>query len=130
VPTSVGDPGHIDTPLPAKLTFGALATTDAAAPAWDRSTATCASVYCHGGGAQLSAEPSAGKVAAPVWTGTTATTIYCGACHGLPPSDSSHAPTLKLTDCATCHPGTVGPFGNILVTNGTSKHINGVVDLQ
>jgi hypothetical protein len=62
------------------------------------------------------------------WTATTGQTIYCGACHGLPPSDAFHAPTLQVTDCATCHPNTVGPFGNILVGNG--KHINGVVDFQ
>jgi predicted CxxxxCH...CXXCH cytochrome family protein len=127
VPTAVGDPGHIDSALPAALVFGPLATADGATPTWDRTTATCSRVYCHGGGNGLSAEPSPNRVPVPVWTSTTAQTAYCGACHGLPPSDSSHAPTLQLTDCATCHASTVGPFGNILVTNGT--HINGVVDL-
>ena len=37
---------------------------------------------------------------------------------------------MTLQTCATCHPGTVDAFGNIIVTNGTSEHINGVVDLQ
>jgi predicted CxxxxCH...CXXCH cytochrome family protein len=128
VPSSVGDAGHIDRPLPAALEFGPLATADGAAPTWNRSTATCANVYCHGGGSHLLAEPSAGKLVMQTWTASADATIYCGACHGLPPVDLSHAPTLQLTDCATCHPGTVGPFGNILVGNG--KHINGVVDLQ
>jgi predicted CxxxxCH...CXXCH cytochrome family protein len=128
VPENVTDPGHIDSPLPAELTFGTLARNDGAVPVWDRSTATCSHVYCHGGGTHLGSEPSTGKLAAQTWTANSASTIYCGACHGLPPSDTYHAPTLKLTDCATCHPNTVGPFGNILVGNG--KHINGMVDFQ
>ena len=56
--------------------------------------------------------------------------VSCGSCHGIPPSDAAHAPTMTLTSCATCHPGTVDAFGNILVTNGISEHMNGVVDLQ
>jgi hypothetical protein len=35
---------------------------------------------------------------------------------------------MPLTSCATCHPGTVDAFGNILVVGGSSEHINGVVD--
>ena len=30
--------------------------------------------------------------------------------------------------CATCHPGTVDAFGNIIVSGTNSEHINGVVD--
>jgi hypothetical protein len=37
---------------------------------------------------------------------------------------------MRLTDCASCHPGTVDAFGNILVTDQISEHINGVVDLR
>jgi hypothetical protein len=37
---------------------------------------------------------------------------------------------MTLTSCATCHPGTVDAFGNIIVINGMCKHINGVVDLR
>ncbi len=128
VPSTVDDAGHIDTALPADLVFGALAKADGAVPAWDRATATCSGVYCHGGGTVLSAEPSANKNATPLWTATTASTIYCGACHGLPPLDSFHTPMQTLTDCATCHPGSVGPFGNILVGNGL--HLNGTVEVQ
>jgi predicted CxxxxCH...CXXCH cytochrome family protein len=128
VPTAVGDAGHLDTTLPAELVFGALATSDGAQPAWDRTSATCTTVYCHGGGAKLSTDAWADKLSAQSWTTTTGATVYCGACHGLPPVDGVHVPTQTLTDCATCHPGTVGPFGNILVANG--KHINGAVDLD
>jgi hypothetical protein len=35
---------------------------------------------------------------------------------------------MPLTSCATCHPGTVDAFGNIIVTGTNSEHINGVVD--
>ncbi len=128
VPTSVVAAGHLDTPLPAELVFGALAMADGAVPAWDRVTGTCSNVYCHGGGTGLAAEPSEDKNATPMWTANTAATVYCGACHGLPPVDAFHSPTHTLTDCATCHPGTVGPFGNILVGNGL--HLNGAVEVQ
>jgi predicted CxxxxCH...CXXCH cytochrome family protein len=128
VPASIEDPGHVDSIPGAQLVFGTLAKTDSAAPAYDPATGTCSGVYCHGGGMKLGGggDPSPGKLAAQSWTATAGQTIYCGACHGLPPTDAFHAPTLQLTDCATCHPNTVGPFGNILVANG--KHINGMVD--
>jgi len=35
---------------------------------------------------------------------------------------------MTIASCATCHPRTVDAFGNIIVTNGTSTHMNGVVD--
>jgi hypothetical protein len=110
VPSFVTDPGHIDSPLPAELTFGPLASARGATPAWDG--ARC-SVYCHG-------------ASSPSWTGSGATDAYCGSCHGLPPATASHTSSMKLTDCATCHASSVGPFGNVLVGSGT--HMNGVVD--
>ena len=106
VPTTVDSPGHIDSTGPAIV----LATLG-----WDRNVQTCSNAYCHG-------------PARPIWTSTGQVT--CGSCHGIPPSDAPHIPTMTLTSCASCHPGTVDAFGNILVTNGTSEHMNGVVDLQ
>jgi len=105
VPTAIDSPGHIDSPLPVVN----------AALGWDRTAQTCASSYCHG-------------VSEPVWTSSGQ--VFCGSCHGIPPNDASHTPTMTLATCATCHPGTVDAFGNIIVANGTSEHINGVVDLQ
>ena len=101
VPQSVVDAGHIDSEAPAEVTT----------PGWDSSTGACTS-YCHGAGS-LS------------WTASSAS-VYCGSCHGLPPSGGAHTATMTLTDCATCHGQTVSAFGNILVSGG--KHINGVVD--
>ena len=105
VPALVDSPGHIDSPLPVVN----------ASLGWDRTARTCASAYCHGG-------------SRPVWTSSGA--VSCGSCHGIPPADASHTPAMTLASCASCHPGTVDAFGNILVINQASKHINGVVDLQ
>ena len=133
VPTTVAETGHIDTALPAELTFGTLATTDGAAPTWDRQAATCSNVYCHGGGTRLAADASPGKLVAPRWTASSSATIYCGACHGVPPADASHAPTLQLGDCVTCHARTVDGFGNIVLSGPsgaqTSQHMDGDVDV-
>jgi predicted CxxxxCH...CXXCH cytochrome family protein len=106
VPAAVDSPGHIDAPGPARVD---------AALGWDRASQTCTTAYCHG-------------PAHPVWTSSGQ--VSCGTCHGIPPADVNHTPAMTLTSCATCHPGTVDAFGNIIVTNGTSEHINGVVDLQ
>ncbi len=105
VPATIDAPGHIDTGPPAEVI---------ASIGWDHDTQTCAG-YCHG-------------PARPVWT--TQGEVFCGTCHGIPPTDAPHTPAMTLTSCATCHPGTVDAFGNILVINGVSEHLNGHVDLQ
>ena len=103
VPASTAAPGHLDTPAPAEVN---------AALGWDRDAQTCAQ-SCHG-------------PARPRWTSTGE--VSCGSCHGIPPADASHTPDLQVSSCATCHPLTVDTFGNIIVTNGGSRHIDGVVD--
>jgi hypothetical protein len=35
---------------------------------------------------------------------------------------------MPLSACVACHAATVDGYGNILVTNGTSHHMDGVVD--
>jgi predicted CxxxxCH...CXXCH cytochrome family protein len=105
VPTAIDSPGHI-APGNAPVT---------AALGWDHDAQTCSTSYCHG-------------TATPRWTSSGQ--VSCGSCHGIPPADASHSPTMTLTSCASCHPGTVDAFGNIIVTNGESEHINGVVDHQ
>ncbi len=105
VPTAIDSPGHFTGGPPAVVT---------AALGWDHAAQTCASSYCHGS-------------SLPVWT--SGGQVSCGSCHGIPPSDAPHTPAMTLASCASCHPGTVDAFGNIIVTNGTSEHINGRVDL-
>ena len=80
---------------------------------WDRSSATCAT-WCHG-------------AARPIWTKTGQ--AVCGSCHGIPPADAAHAPTLQLTDCIKCHTKSVDANGYPVVdANNHSEHINGQID--
>lgn len=46
VPQKTSDPGHVDSPLPAEVTFSALARSDGSAASWNG--VTCSNVYCHG----------------------------------------------------------------------------------
>jgi NAD-dependent dihydropyrimidine dehydrogenase PreA subunit len=59
------------------------------------------------------------------WTGG-ADEAACGTCHGVPPTDGVHWATMRLTDCATCHPQTMDPSGALK----PATHINGVVDVR
>lgn len=115
VPGSPGDAGHMDTPAPAELAFGTLATTGGVAPAWDGTT--CSNVYCHGATLQ------GGTNSQPTWTITDGSQAACGSCHAFPPP----APHPDAADCGTCHP-TVQP-GSMEFLDPDS-HINGQVDLN
>ncbi|HXI60292.1 MAG TPA: CxxxxCH/CxxCH domain-containing protein [Polyangia bacterium] len=145
VPAEVSSPGHItghaagavDTEgaevFPPDPTVGVLASSDGAAPGWDRQTATCSNVYCHGGGVKLGSDATPDVARAPVWT-AAAGSLTCGtSCHGLPPTLAPHLPTMTRLDCGTCHTRTVDPAGQVIVSGPpgaeTSAHINGVVDV-
>lgn len=149
VPKNVGDPGHLDSALPAEvfpqtIAAGSLAFSDGAKPVWDRTAAsgkgTCANVYCHGGGTKLGTDQSPNTKHTPVWLGGS-TEAQCGACHGAPPVNAEHMPGAMfmgiafqsgLQHCADCHGKSIDGNGNIIVTGApgmqTSTHINGVVD--
>lgn len=138
VPTAVDDPGHIDDDRPAEvfpatIAGGSLAFADGASPSFDRGSASCSDVYCHGGGATLSADTSPGLVAMPTWTSPFDGAVYCGSCHGVPPTTGIHTDTMTLFDCTTCHPS-VDAFGNIVLDGPaeapTSLHINGAIDVR
>ena len=113
VPATVTAAGHLDSPAPAEVTFGALARTPPADPRIEGGT--CSGTYCHG-------------TATVDWTASGGAAT-CGSCHGVPPLDGDHAPTLRVTDCVTCHPATVDGGGNIRFTNGATTHINGRPDV-
>jgi predicted CxxxxCH...CXXCH cytochrome family protein len=113
VPETVDAVGHVDSDLPAEVTFGPLARARGALPAWDAAAGRCSTSYCHG-------------AAAPSWTRLDQGEAACGTCHGIPPASPAHAPTLTLRDCHTCHAGSVDAFGNILTNGG---HLDGNVDL-
>jgi predicted CxxxxCH...CXXCH cytochrome family protein len=117
VPVTVDAEGHLG-PRPAELTFGALATTGGAAPAWDRAAATCSATYCHG------ATLAGGTATAPVWTRTDGSQTTCGSCHGDPPPP----PHPQGGACRDCHPRTVRADGTIDVAG--RRHLNGRVDVE
>ncbi|ABC82846.1 CxxxxCH/CxxCH domain c-type cytochrome [Anaeromyxobacter dehalogenans] len=102
----------------AQISFGALARRGAQ-PSWDRTSATCASTYCHG----ATLRNGGGERTTPVWTGG-ATQAACGTCHGAPPPP----PHPRGTGCAICHPGTVNGDGTVNVAGG--MHVDGTVQVN
>ena len=149
VPSEVASPGHFSghgaggdptdsaevfppDPATGAPIAGLLASAGGAVPRWDHATATCGSVYCHGGGTALADDTTPGVDRAPRWTATGG--LGCGtSCHGLPPAFSPHMPTMTRTDCASCHPGTVDPAGTVIISGArgveTSAHMNGRLDV-
>ncbi len=132
VPTQFNSPGHVDHQPPAVVfppDAGVLARADGAVPSYDAGTATCTS-YCHGSGARLSRDTSAGINRTPIWNGGVGQAA-CGSCHGIPPQipgEPFHTGVTSITQCASCHPDSVTPAGNIKVdASGVSKHLDGVV---
>ncbi len=117
VPTDVLSPGHIDGP-PAEVTFGTLAKTGGANPSFDRASATCGSVYCHG---NFSGGKTTNK---PVWTG--ANQAACGSCHTNRPLSGQHWHYPFRANCDDCHPG-VNSNGSAITDK--SKHVNGIKDV-
>jgi predicted CxxxxCH...CXXCH cytochrome family protein len=104
------DGGHIDTPLPAELTFSGIAQ----GSTWNGSD--CAS-YCHG----AAITDPGGNAKRPLWTKVDGTQKQCTSCHGNPPA----APHPNDPDCTKCHAsgGTGGTF-----TNG-ALHIDGTLQV-
>jgi predicted CxxxxCH...CXXCH cytochrome family protein len=116
-PTDAFTTGHIDAGT-AQVAFGGIAASGA--PAWDRTTATCA-VYCHG--ATLNA---GGTNTAPSWTGGP---VACGECHGTPPP-APHPAVADLTGCVTCHPQTMDATGAVIPPSAGGLHLDGVLEVS
>jgi predicted CxxxxCH...CXXCH cytochrome family protein len=112
VPTTVSDPGHIDTPLPADITFSSLASAKGSTAAWNGTTCT---TYCHG------ATLSGGAVTQPNWTQVDGSQKACGSCHALPPTQNH----TTSTNCSSCH-GQVVDANNAFIA--PALHINGTVE--
>ncbi len=135
VPQTVGEPGHIDSTLPAEVFpegAGTVARADGAVAQYDTNTGTC-TTYCHGAGEGAQKDMSAQLMRTPSWTGGT-TQILCGNCHGIPPVDENHTPGTQLNQCHTCHGATVDSTGRLKIEpdrNGVlrSTHIDGTVQL-
>ncbi|MCC6747239.1 MAG: CxxxxCH/CxxCH domain-containing protein [Deltaproteobacteria bacterium] len=113
VPKETGDPRHVDSPLPAEVTFSALAQSKQARPEWNG--VTCSNTYCHGG------TMSGGTLTAPSWTTVDGTASQCGACHGMPPTQNHPS----STNCHMCHSAVVDEKNQIAAPH---LHLNGKVE--
>ena len=88
-------------------------------PSWNAASATCSSVYCHGGNG------TDGKFTRPVWTKVDGTQAQCDSCHGFTPKANNHVQTT--TDyCTMCHT-TLTSTGTL--DNSGKLHINGAMDV-
>lgn len=125
-PSSVADPGHLDSDLPAEVTFGAIARGEGtekgskAVPVWDSGALACRNAYCHG------AFTNGNQTNQPVWTSQRPSEGTCGTCHMLPPP-APHPPVVAgVLDCVACHPKVVDK--DRAITN-KSLHVNGKVEI-
>jgi predicted CxxxxCH...CXXCH cytochrome family protein len=107
------DTTHSTSTAPPPVIFGSLATSAGAAPTWNRTSATCASTYCHGG------TLSGGSNTIPQWTRVDGTQAACGSCHGLPPSSGRHGEHSGRS-CGDCHGGSY-----TRTVADPSLHVNG-----
>ena len=136
VPVEVTDLGHLDSARPAEVfpeSVPSLARADGAVPIWNRAAATCRNTYCHGGGEKLSQDSSPSRLAEVLWTGTATRQVYCGSCHGVPPTTFPHVEPIgpfELEECVNCHPSAVDSFGNIRFVGSETAHMNGVIDFE
>ncbi len=115
VPLFNGDRGHLDSALPAEVTYSQLATLDGAQPQWNGMT--CAGTYCHG------ATLTGGSNTEPAWTIVDGSEVTCGSCHGLPPQ----APHPTGDRCQNCHSQVVNAEREII---NVDLHINGRIDVR
>jgi predicted CxxxxCH...CXXCH cytochrome family protein len=119
VPAQITTAGHLAADSVAEIIWGNYANKNGGA-AWNRTTRTCASTYCHG-------NFSGGKSTnAPTWTGTNQ--AACGSCHdtGASPSLLRGRHSLHVGEgigCYQCHSATVNSSKAII---GLSLHINNV----
>jgi predicted CxxxxCH...CXXCH cytochrome family protein len=142
VPADALAAGHVDGAT-ATVTFTGVAVAGGATPAFDRTTVTCSSTYCHGGyagtysyqvydyGADAYVDKAVsyrGAGARPSWTNGSMT---CASCHGAPPAngnwhDPRHGGGGALAACSLCHPG-VDAAGTGFTD--PSRHLDGTVDV-
>jgi predicted CxxxxCH...CXXCH cytochrome family protein len=95
---------------------------------WEPLTATCTSVYCHGG--TLVPDGAGGgepTIREPKWTTVDGTQAGCAiSCHTHPPGGTHDI----LTDCPTCHEEVISSFNAAdpasSVFADPSKHIDGI----
>ncbi len=131
---SFNDTNHIGTNANgiAEINFGPIARTILGGitpnPVWDRNTASCSSVYCHG-------KFKDGNQNNTV-TFTSPGSVVCGSCHGDPATGNPtprtngvftppHYSFYTVNTCYFCHGTVINQQGQII---DSSKHVNGVVN--
>ena len=144
VPSSVNDPGHMDTnpPRATVVIHDTLASTVSGSgsfvphPTYDPAAHTCNDTYCHGSWRlNISSAPASnrgfytdtvmlGNFASPIWNGGAAEGA-CGTCHDLPPKGHVNF-NWTAKECGNCHRGIVDANGNI---SDKTRHMNGMVDV-
>ena len=117
VPGTLSSLGHVDSALPAELTFSSRAGTS---PAWNG--AICSNLYCHGATLTSGTGGAGGTATTPLWSKVDGTQAQCGSCHGFPPP----APHPADTNCMSCHPN-AGPG---MTFSDPSKHVDGNLDVN
>jgi len=109
-PATVLDLGHCDSPMPAEVRFGPVASSDGMYPYWNRADVNCSLVYCHG------ATLEGGNLESPSWT--QGGPMECGGCHNV---TTYHGEP----NCYECH-RSVSAAKEIIEP---ALHINGRVDM-
>lgn len=109
VPEETQSVGHIDSALPAEVTFSGRAVEDRA-PSYDAELRRCADTYCH-------------LDATPTWALRAEPRERCAACHGAPPPP----PHPVSEACHLCHGEVVDEARNIIALD---RHIDGVLDVD
>lgn len=110
VPAALFDPGHVDTPLPAEVTFDDLAIGGDRQPTFDHKSRSCAGTYCH-------------RDAQVDWTAPRKAEDACGTCHGLPPA----LPHPQRKDCSNCHGEIIAADGHFVAP---LRHVDGNLDVK
>lgn len=118
VPQKWDEAGHIDTLLPAELTFSGVATAWKAAPKYENGK--CDNTYCHGAVTALA--PPSGTLTVPEWTKVDGSQAACGNCHAFPPLAPHPA---APAGCDPCHKNLTG-----LTFNKPLTHVDGEVTFE
>lgn len=139
VPQTTYATGHLDTALPAEVSFGDIARAHSANPVYNADTYTCDNVYCHGSFVFrksesvstnqfiYTADSMSGNFNSVKWTDVGANEAACGSCHGLPPKGHLGENSWGLETCVSCHWTVIDASGKII---DKTKHINGIVDAR
>ncbi len=116
------DTVHATYPPAQGVTFGPLARSGGARPAWNEASAGCSTSYCHG---SFNFNGVTGSAAIAIWTSTTA--LSCTSCHAMPPAGHlAVAAPVNAASCARCHPSAVNADGTINRVDW--GHLNGRSD--